>query len=223
MQYLTGIDDHRTSTGLDNRKLLMWAFLGSDVMFFGTLIGTHLIYRNRSLSGPQEEILSIPITTVSTFVLLMSSLAMVLALAAIQRGNMGSFRLWTAVVAIFGSIFIGFQMFEFTEFAHEGLTPRTNLFGSTLFVMTGFHGAHVTVGILWMWSLLFASFRWGKQRESKINPTNPLQVEIAGLYWHFVDIVWIVIFGVVYLIGAYGAEGRALEGAEHAARLAGLA
>ena len=216
MQYVTGIDDHRTSTGLDNRKLLMWAFLGSDVMFFGTLIGTHLIYRGRSISGPQEEILSIPITTISTFVLLMSSLAMVLALAAIQRGNMGSFRLWLTVVAVFGSIFIGFQMFEFAEFAHEGLTPRTNLFGSTFLVMTGFHGAHVTVGILWMWSILFASYK------GKIHQGNSLQVEIAGLYWHFVDIVWIVIFGVVYLIGAYGANDRILEGAEHAARGASL-
>ena len=216
MQYVTGIDDHRTSTGLDNRKLLMWAFLGSDIMFFGTLIGTHLIYRNRSISGPQEEILSIPITTVSTFVLLMSSLAMVLALAAIQRGNMGNFRLWLTVVAVFGSIFIGFQMFEFAEFAHIGLTPRTNLFGSTFLVMTGFHGAHVTVGILWMWSILFASYK------GKIHQGNALQVEIAGLYWHFVDIVWIVIFGVVYLIGAYGANDRILEGAEHAARAASL-
>ena len=219
MRYVTGIDDHRTSTGLDNRKMLMWAFLGSDVMFFGTLIGTHLIYRNQSLSGPQEEIFDIPVTSISTFVLLMSSLAMVLALAAIQRGNMGSFRFWTVIVAIFGSIFIGFQMFEFTEFAHNyGLTPRTNLFGSTFLVMTGFHGAHVTVGILWMWSLLFASFR------GKIHQGNALQVEIAGLYWHFVDIVWIVIFGIVYLIGAYGAEDRALDSAvHHAGRVAGFA
>ena len=218
MRYVTGIDDHRTSTGLDNRKMLMWAFLGSDVMFFGTLIGTHLIYRNQSISGPQEEILNIPVTTISTFVLLMSSLAMVLALAAIQRGNMGGFRFWTFVVALFGSIFIGFQMFEFTEFAHLGLTPRTNLFGSTFLVMTGFHGTHVAVGILWLWSLLFASYR------GKIHQGNSLQVEIAGLYWHFVDIVWIVIFGVVYLIGAYGAEGRAFDdAAHHAGRLAGLA
>ncbi len=218
MRYITGIDDHRTATGLDNRKMLMWAFLGSDVMFFGTLIGTHLIYRNRSLSGPQEEIFDIGVTTISTFVLLMSSLAMVLALAAIQRGNMGSFRFWTVIVAVFGSIFIGFQMFEFTEFAHKGLTPRTNLFGSTFLVMTGFHGAHVTVGVLWLWSLLFASYK------GKIHQGNSLQVEIAGLYWHFVDIVWIVIFGVVYLIGAYGAEDRKLETViEHAGRFTGLA
>ena len=142
---------------------------------------------------------------------------MVLALAGIQRGNMGQFRFWTAIVCIFGSIFIGFQMFEFTEFAaHYGLTPRTNLFGSTFLVMTGFHGTHVAVGILWLWSILFASYK------GKIHQGNSLQVEIAGLYWHFVDIVWIVIFGVVYLIGAYGAEGRALEDAHHAARAVGI-
>ncbi|MEK9658495.1 MAG: cytochrome oxidase subunit III, partial [Chloroflexota bacterium] len=130
MQYVAGIDPHRTSTGLSNRKMVMWAFLGSDVLFFGTLIGTHMVYRGAGV-GPREELLDIPITSLSTFVLLMSSLAMVLALAAIQRGNLGSFRLWTAVTATLGMVFIGFQMYEFSVFAHEGLTPRSNLFGST--------------------------------------------------------------------------------------------
>ena len=207
MQYITDVPAHRTSTGLNNRKMLMWAFLGSDVLFFGTLITTHLVYRNQSLVGHQEEIFSIPVTSMSTFVLLMSSLAMVLALAGIQRGDLQSMRLWLAVTAILGSVFVGFQMFEFHEFAQEGLTLRTNLFGSTFFTMTGFHGAHVTVGVLWLWSLFFASFR------GKVRQDTALDVEIAGLYWHFVDIVWIVIFGVVYLVGAYGAEDRVLEAA----------
>ena len=207
MQYITGVPEHRTSTGLNNRKILMWAFLGSDILFFGTLIATHLLYRGQSLVGLQEEIFDIPVTSVSTFVLLMSSLAMVLALAGIQRGDLQAMRLWLAVTAILGSAFIGFQMFEFHEFAQEGLTPRTNLFGSTFFTMTGFHGAHVTVGVLWLWSIFFASFR-GHVRQG-----TALDVEIAGLYWHFVDIVWIVIFGVVYLVGAYGAEERANEAA----------
>jgi heme/copper-type cytochrome/quinol oxidase subunit 3 len=213
MQYVAGIDPHRTSTGLSNRKMVMWAFLGSDVLFFGTLIGTHMVYRGAG-AGPREELLDIPITSISTFVLLMSSLAMVLALAAIQRGNLGSFRLWTAATATLGMVFIGFQMYEFTVFAHEGLTPRSNIFGTTFLVMTGFHGAHVTVGILWLWSLFFASFK------GKVRQATSLDVEVAGLYWHFVDIVWIVIFGVVYLIGAYGAE--AVEGATHAAARLGL-
>ncbi len=204
MYFDTSVAEHRTSTGLNNRKMLMWAFLGSDVLFFGTLIATHLVYRGQSLAGHQEEIFSIPVTSISTFVLLMSSLAMVLALSGIQRGNLQTMRFWLAVTAIFGSIFVGFQMFEFHEFVQEGLTPRTNLFGSTFFTMTGFHGAHVTIGVIWLWSLFFASFRW------KAGTETALHVEIAGLYWHFVDIVWVVIFGVVYLVGAYGAEDRIL-------------
>jgi heme/copper-type cytochrome/quinol oxidase subunit 3 len=178
----------------------MWAFLGSDILFFGTLIATHLVYRGRNVVGPAEEILDIPVTSVSTFVLLMSSLAMVLALAGFQKGNLRNGRFWLAATATLGMGFIGFQMFEFTQFAAEGLTPRTNLFGSTFLTMTGFHGAHVTIGVIWLWSLFFASFR------GQVRQDNALEIELAGLYWHFVDIVWIVIFGVVYLIGAYGVE-----------------
>ena len=193
-------EHEQTSTGLNHRKLLMWTFLGSDCMFFGALISTLLIYRGKSLSGPTEEVLDIPITTVSSFVLLMSSVAMVLALAAIKRGDLKGLRLWLVATALLGSAFIGFQMFEFNTFVHEGLTPRTNLFGSTLFTLTSFHGAHVTVGIIWLWSLVMASFKKGK-----VTQASSLDVELAGLYWHFVDIVWIVIFTVVYLIGAQGA------------------
>jgi heme/copper-type cytochrome/quinol oxidase subunit 3 len=206
MQWSIDTPQHRTTTGLNNRKLLMWAFLGSDVLFFGTLIATHLSYRGKSLTGPAEEILNIPVTSISTFVLLMSSLAMVLALAAIQRGDMFQLRLWLAATATLGMGFIGFQMFEFAEFANEGLTPRTNLFGSTFLIMTGFHGAHVTIGIMWLWSLVIASFK------GQVSQERSLDVEIAGLYWHFVDIVWIAIFGIVYLVGAYGVE----EAAHHA-------
>ena len=181
----------------------MWAFLGSDCMFFGSLISTLLVYRGRSVTGPAEEILNIPITSLSTFVLLMSSVAMVLALAGIQQGNLKKMRLWLSATALLGTIFVGFQMWEFTEFAMHGLTPRTNLFGSVFFTLTGFHGAHVTLGVLWLWSLVFASFK------GKVRQETSLDVEIAGLYWHFVDVVWIVIFSVVYLIGAQGAEGAA--------------
>jgi len=194
----------------------MWAFLGSDVLFFGTLIATHLVYRGQSVSGPTENILDIPITSISTFVLLMSSLAMVLALSGLQRGKMGEARFWLAATALLGSVFIGFQMYEFAEFANEGLTPRTNLFGSTFLIMTGFHGTHVAIGILWLWSLFFATFN------GKIHQGNSLEVEIAGLYWHFVDIVWIVIFGVVYLVGAYGAEEHVEEAGHAAAAIFGI-
>jgi cytochrome c oxidase subunit 3/cytochrome o ubiquinol oxidase subunit 3 len=124
----------------------------------------------------------------------MSSLTMVLALAAIQRGDQRRLRLWLLATALLGTTFIGGQVYEFTSFIHEGLRVRTNLFGSSFFVLTGFHGVHVTLGIVMLLSLAGLSAR-GKLPQSKAEV-----VEIAGLYWHFVDIVWIVIFTVVYLI-----------------------
>lgn len=145
-----------------------------------------------------ENLLDIPITSISTFVLLMSSLSMVMALAAIERGNLPGFRTWLTATCLLGTTFLGFQVYEFNLFLQEGLTPRLNLFGSTFYVLTGFHGAHVTLGVLWLASLVVASFK------GKVTQKSALDVEIAGLYWHFVDIVWIVIFSVIYLIGAYG-------------------
>ena len=186
-----------TSTGLSNKKLLMWAFLGSDVMFFGSFIATFLVYRNRSLVGPYpSDVLDIPITSVSTFVLLMSSLAMVLALAYVQQGQKKLGTLWIFAVVVLGAIFLLFQVYEFNHFVHLGLTPRTNLFGTTFFILTGLHGAHVTLGVLWLMFLGFGSIK------GTLRADNAIDLEIAGLYWHFVDIVWIVIFTVIYLISA---------------------
>jgi cytochrome c oxidase subunit 3/cytochrome o ubiquinol oxidase subunit 3 len=140
----------------------------------------------------------------STFVLLMSSLAMVLALAAVQNKNvpkrtfgekvLGSSKLWLWMTAILGMTFLGCQAFEFTSFVHEGLTIRTNLFGSSFFTLTGFHGAHVTAGVLWLLTLLSIDYRRG------LGPADETIVDIAALYWHFVDVVWIAIFTLVYLI-----------------------
>jgi cytochrome c oxidase subunit 1 len=179
----------------DHRKVGMWVFLGSECLFFGTLIATYLAYRGRSVVGPTpDEILNIPITSVSTFDLLMSSLLMVLALAAVQRGDRRQARWWLFGTAFFGLIFLGFQVYEFTSFVHEGLTLQTNLFGSTFFVLTGFHGAHVTVGVIWLLTL------WILDLRGRLAQSDAVKVEVAGLYWHFVDIVWIVIFTVLYLI-----------------------
>ncbi|HXE73202.1 MAG TPA: cytochrome c oxidase subunit 3 [Candidatus Nitrosotenuis sp.] len=183
------------STGLPHRKVLMWAFLGSDCMFFGSLIATYLAYKGKSLAGPYpHQILNIPVTSTSTFVLLCSSFLMVLALAAIQHNDLKKFRTWCFGTAFFGLIFLGFQVFEFTEFYHHGLSLSRNLFGSTFFVLTGTHGCHVAVGVIWLLSLFAYSFT------GKLDSSRSLDVEIAGLYWHFVDIVWIVIFTVVYLV-----------------------
>ena len=187
---------HATSTGIDNRKLLMWIFLGSECLFFGTLIATYLIFRGNILEGPTpEELLDIPLTSTSTFVLLMSSLAMVLAVYGAQNGRPGMMKGWLLVTMLLGLIFLGFQVCEFREFGHEGLNLTTNLFGATFFVLTGFHGVHVGVGVLYLGCLLAASFR-----RNGLGSEQGFHVETAGLYWHFVDIVWIVIFTLIYLI-----------------------
>ncbi|MGI8405339.1 MAG: cytochrome c oxidase subunit 3, partial [Thermomicrobiales bacterium] len=188
-------DHPPTSTGINSRKLLMWLFLASDCMFFGALIATYMIYRGKEVVGPYpRELIDIPFTSVSTFVLLMSSLAMVLALSALQRGDLRSSRIWILGTALLGTIFLGGQFFEFTEFHREGLSLQTNMFGASFFTVTGFHGAHVTIGVIWLLSLFFVSLRGGLKKEDS------LDLEIAGLYWHFVDIVWIVIFTLLYLL-----------------------
>jgi len=189
------VEHPHTSTGLDSRKLLMWAFLASDCMFFGTLIATYLVYKNRSVDGPlPREIFDVPYTSVSAFVLLLSSLTMVLALAAIQHGQERRMRIWLTTTALLGCVFLGGQFYEFTSFYRDGLTLSRNLFGSTFFTLTGFHGTHVAIGVFWLLSLVTHSLR------GRLHQEHSLFVEIAGLYWHFVDIVWILIFTLVYLI-----------------------
>ena len=184
-----------TATGLNTWKVGFWTFMGSETLFFGTLISTYMVYKGQSVRGPfPAELLNIPITSVSTFVLLMSSLAVVLALGFLQEGKRGLALFWTMAIIVLGATFLGFQAFEFTHFYHEGLKLQTNLFGSSFFVLTGFHGAHVTVGVIWLLIL------WVDMLRGRLLPHNSLRLEIAGLYWHFVDIVWIVIFTLVYLI-----------------------
>ncbi|HMH51076.1 MAG TPA: cytochrome c oxidase subunit I, partial [Candidatus Acidoferrum sp.] len=180
---------------VDHRKIAMWAFIGSECVFFGTIIATYMAYRGRSVTPPgPHQILNIPLTTLSTFDLLMSSLLMVLALAAVQRGDRVQARLWLFGTAFFGLIFLGFQAYEFTHFVREGLTLQRNLFGSTFFVLTGFHGGHVALGVVWLLTLGILDLR------GKLATTDAVKVEIAGLYWHFVDVVWIAIFTLVYLV-----------------------
>ena len=185
-----------TSTGLPSVKIAMWLFLASECLLFGALISTYLLYRGSSTVGPYpSDVFDIAYTSISAFVLLASSLTMVLALAAKQSGDEAQARLWLLTTALLGMVFVGGQIYEFTSFAHEGLTLSKNLFGSTFFVLTGFHGVHVSVGILMLLSLVGMSYA-GKLPGER----GEIAVEMVGLYWHFVDIVWIVIFTVVYLI-----------------------
>ncbi len=195
-----GHDDHGahvTSTGLSNNKLAMWLFLGSECLLFGGLIATYMLYRGRHSEnlGP-DQVWDIPFTSASSFVLLMSSLTMVLAVTASQRKDDRNTNLWLIVTALLGSLFVAGQVYEFTTFYREGLGFTTSLFSSSFYTLTGFHGVHVSVGII----MLLATV--GMIVRKRIHGDKAEVVELVGLYWHFVDIVWILIFTLVYLIPA---------------------
>lgn len=176
---------------------MMWSFLASDLMFFGTLIMIYMIYRGDMMAGPgpyPTELINVPFTSLTTFVLLMSSLAMVLGLSAIQRGNLKGMRIWLITTALLGLLFLGGEAYEYIEAYTHGLTFSSNLYGTSYYVLTGFHKFHVLIGVVWLLALVAISFR-GQLPKEKAE-----KVEIAGLYWHFVDIIWIIIFTLVYLI-----------------------
>ena len=186
-----------SSTGLSNNKLAMWLFLGSECLLFGGLISTYMLYRGRHPKGPgPHQIFSIPYTSVSSFVLLMSSLTMVLAVSSAQHRDMRRAQNWLTVTALLGATFVGGQVFEFTEFYRKGLGFTTSLFGSSFYTLTGFHGVHVSVGIVMLMAVV------GMLRAGRIPGDEAEVIELIGLYWHFVDIVWILIFTLVYLIPA---------------------
>ena len=265
--------DHTTTTGIPNKKLFMWAFLASDCMFFGALISTHVIYRLHPTPDGADPIklFSIELTSFSTFILLMSSLLMALAVGASQKGKVEATRQMLLGTIFFGLIFLGCQVYEFTHFVHLGLTLKSDMFGATFYTLTGTHGVHVAIGVLWLVLMYIRTFKPADANKSwfiraviqfaafavatvsimvvmlavthagaehgydlaalgagvthslpatiafvassvvlialsrstwavDFGETNAIDVESMGLYWHFVDIVWIVIFTVVYLI-----------------------
>src|SRR5580698_7016723 len=155
-------NDPTTTTGIPNKKLLMWAFLASDCMFFGCLISTHLIYRLHPPPGtlPAKQVFSIELTSFSTFILLMSSLMMALAVNSIQKGNLKSMRASLLTTIFFGCIFLGCQVFEFNNFIYEKHLTITNcILGTTFFTLTGTHGTHVAIGVLWLTLMYVRSFQ----------------------------------------------------------------
>lgn len=174
-------------------KLGMWIFLASEVMFFSALIAAFLMFR---LRGPADanHVLNIPLTAFNTFVLLTSSMTVVLALAAAQRNDQAKLRLWLLVSLLFGGTFLSVQMIEYFKLFQEGLTINSNIFGTIFFTLTGFHGTHVFIGLLWLVGIIVQAFR------GRFSATYSMSLEIFGLYWHFVDIVWIILFVIVYLI-----------------------
>jgi heme/copper-type cytochrome/quinol oxidase subunit 3 len=187
---------YATNTGISNTKLAMWLFLASECLLFGGLITTYLLYKVPAPGtgeGPQQ-LFDIPFTSVSSFILLMSSLTMVLAVSAIEVGDRKRFHAWIVATATLGGLFIAGQVYEFSAFVSEGMGYTTNRSSSAFYTLTGFHGVHVTLGIVMLLSVLLLSFR------GHLHKKNAETVEVVGLYWHFVDVVWILIFAIVYLI-----------------------
>ena len=184
-----------------NLKFGMWLYLGSEVVIFATLIGAFAILRIRDKEAIEigREALSIPLVSFNTFLLLASSWAMVMGLVAIQRDNRMGLVRWIGLTAILGAIFVALQYVEYQELAHEGITlyfsdPQRSAFGMRFYALTSFHGFHVIIGVIWALYLVFKGFK------GVYSSHNFIGVEIFGLYWHFVDVVWIILFTLIYLI-----------------------
>ena len=181
--------------GVYTQKLGMWVFLCSEIMFFTALIGSYIILRwGSSPSWPvPADTLNIPVTATNTFILICSSVTMVKAYAAAVKDDQAGLKRWLVLTVIGGAMFVGVQAFEYTHLIEKGFLPSTSLFGSTFYTMTGFHGFHVTCGVISMAYVTIQAFR-GKYAGGKYQG-----IETIGLYWHFVDLVWIILFTIVYL------------------------
>ena len=181
-------------TGIPHDKLGMWVFLCSEVMFFTGLIGSYIVLRFASPSWPHPgSTLNIWLTAGNTFLLICSSVTMVQALAAIQRGDTRKMKLFLCLTLLFGASFLSVQVVEYWKLLHEGFNPHVSLFGSAFFTTTGFHGFHVFCGVVCM------AFVTGKAFLGKYTQAHHQGIETIGLYWHFVDLVWIVLFTIIYL------------------------
>jgi heme/copper-type cytochrome/quinol oxidase subunit 3 len=201
-----------------NKKLGMWIFLASEVMFFAALIGSYVILRFGAAGEWARPgiVLNIKITAFNTFLLICSSVSMVKAYAAIQDGYPAKLRFWLLMTIIGGATFVGIQIYEYIHLVEHGFVPAgvregshlaelvangtlpaatMGLYGSTFFTMTGFHGFHVTCGVLSMLYLYLF-----KALPGKYSPQDYAGIEVVGLYWHFVDLVWFILFTIVYLV-----------------------
>ncbi len=188
------LEEEYTTTGIRHDKMGMWVFLCSEVMFFTGLIGSYIVLRFATPLWPVPgTVLNIPLTAFNTFVLICSSVTMVQALAAVGRADYRKMKLFLCLTVLFGAFFLCIQGVEYWKLLHEGFNPHVSLFGSIFFTTTGFHGFHVLCGVICM------SFVTGKALLGKYTQANHQGIETVGLYWHFVDLVWIVLFTIIYL------------------------
>ena len=184
------------NVGIESRKLGMWLFLASEVMFFTGLIGAYIVLRQASPEWPNpSSILNIPLTAFNTFLLICSSATLVKGLASAQDGDQEGMQTGLLLTVLLGALFLIIQAHEYHELIHEKhFTPSSSLFGSCFFTLTGFHGMHVLVGVICLFVVFIKSLR------GTYSAAEYRGIEVAGLYWHFVDLVWIILFTILYLI-----------------------
>jgi cytochrome c oxidase subunit 3 len=182
--------------GVYTQKLGMWVFLVSEVMFFTALIGSYIILRwGTGAQWPEPRtVLAIPVTAINTFILICSSVSMVKAYAAATRDDQAGLKRWLLLTVLGGATFVSVQAYEYHHLIEKGFLPSSGLFGASFYTMTGFHGFHVTCGVISMIWVTIRAFR------GKYAGGNYHGIETIGLYWHFVDLVWIILFTIVYLI-----------------------
>ncbi len=188
---------HIGRLGIDTGKLGIWLFLASEIMFFTGLIGAYIVLRTQNLATwpVPSTVLNIPLTALNTFILICSSMTLVLGLSSIQRGYKEGLHVGLFLTVLLGSLFLSIQAHEYHELIHyREFTISSSIFGSCFFTLTGFHGTHVFVGVVWLIVIFIRSLC------GKFSPQDYAGVEFVGLYWHFVDLVWIILFTILYLI-----------------------
>jgi cytochrome c oxidase subunit III len=189
------IFDYDSGPPVHRGKFAIWLFLATEVMFFTGLIGTYIVLRMGTDAWPNpEERLNVPITALNTFLLICSSATMVKAVEQAMKGSRSGLLGWLGLTIVIGTTFVSIQAYEYVELIHKGLIPSLDIFYSTFYAMTGFHGLHVSAGVVWLAIVWLAAF-FGKLPQRKY-----MTVELAGLYWHFVDLVWVLLFTIVYLM-----------------------
>ncbi len=182
-----------------NKVLGVWFFLGGETVLFASFFGTFLALRDGTANGPSgAELFSLPLVFIMTMLLLTSSLTSVLAVWAMQSNEYRKMQRWLTLTVLLGFGFLAFEIFEFVEYAHQGLRFSTSAFSSAFYTLVGCHGAHVTFGLIWIILLQLQGMKKG------INLTTAPKYYVASLYWHFIDVVWVFIFTVVYLMGKVG-------------------
>jgi heme/copper-type cytochrome/quinol oxidase subunit 3 len=189
------IYDYDSGPPVDRGKFAIWLFLATEIMFFTGLIGTYIVLRMGASTWPNpSDRLAVGVTAMNTFILICSSATMVMAVDKAMRGDHKGLLGWLGLTIVIGASFVSVQAFEYYELVHHGNVPNVDIFWSTFYAMTGFHGLHVTAGVIWLLMV------WIGVARRKIGKDRYMTVELAGLYWHFVDLVWVLLFTIVYLM-----------------------